>query len=460
MRAEDKERLARRQRMLARERGEPLPQPPAQSADKPPAAPPPAAPPAGAAQKKPPARPAATAAAQPPQAAEPAPAAARLRPLSPILRRRKRRRRLAAAALALAALLVLAGLSGALGALGALAGDAVDSAYLYLHRGSGWPAETGIESPSRVEPLAGGFVVLDAEDTAVYSAYGSCIRTIQPGYARPALAAGNTRFVLYDRAGTSVRVESRTRTLKTLTMPQAVMLCAISSNGTLGVVTQAERYVAQLQLLDAATYEPLFTWKMTREDGTPVALAFAPDNRRFAVGTVAARDGRLVSKVSLSRIAGKDAPLTYTADAGSMILQLQWLPGGRLLAVLDTCAVLLDPDTGTELARYDFTGRELLGVSVSGHTAALLLGSHSGSSLVLLDAALTLLAEADAAQATAVTCTDTAAYLIENNTVACYTLDGSLRWVHAYESRPQLVLDAAQTLLFTAGRAEVLSAPE
>ena len=41
MRAEDKERLARRQRMLARERGEPLPQPPAQSADKPPAAPPP-----------------------------------------------------------------------------------------------------------------------------------------------------------------------------------------------------------------------------------------------------------------------------------------------------------------------------------------------------------------------------------------------------------------------------------
>ena len=71
-------------------------------------------------------------------------------------------------------------------------------------------------------------------------------------------------------------------------------------------------------------------------------------------------------------------------------------------------------------------------------------GSHSGSSLVLLDAALTLLAEADAAQATAVTCTDTAAYLIENNTVACYTQDGSLRWVHAYESRPQLVLDAAQ----------------
>lgn len=445
MNREEKERRARMQRMLARERGE---------------TPPPGTEPEEPARE--PARPGRPA-PKGGQDADPEesrrPRTGNTRPLSPILQRRRRRKRNLLIALVLVIALGFAVLTGVFSTSIAMLGDLADSVALTFEPG-GWPASTGITDPLQIEELAGGFVELDSTDVAVFSSHGAKVRTIQPGYARPALAAGNTRFVLYDRTGTSVRVESRTRTLKTLTMPQAVMLCAISSNGTLGVVTQAERYVAQLQLLDAATYEPLFTWKMTREDGTPVALAFAPDNRRFAVGTVAARDGRLVSKVSLSRIAGKDAPLTYTADAGSMILQLQWLPGGRLLAVLDTCAVLIDPDTGTELARYDFAGRELLGVSVSGRTAALLLGSHSGSSLVLLDAALTLLAEADAAQATAVTCTDTAAYLIENNTVACYTLDGSLRWVHAYESRPQLVLDAAQTLLFTAGRAEVLSAPE
>ena len=439
----EKERQERRRRMLAREQGHTSTKPvPGTSGD------------IGLRTPQPVRR-------EENRTAREAESAATLRSSTPLLKQRQRRRTIAVGIVILAVALVFAVFTGAMSASIALLADGVDSLSLYLSRGDGgWPVDTGISEPLQIEELAGGFVELDAEDVVIYSAYGSQVRRFQPGYARPALAAGNTRFVLYDRTGTSVRVESRTRTLKTLTMPQAVMLCAISSNGTLGVVTQAERYVAQLQLLDAATYEPLFTWKMTREDGTPVALAFAPDNRRFAVGTVAARDGRLVSKVSLSRIAGKDAPLTYTADAGSMILQLQWLPGGRLLAVLDTCAVLLDPDTGTELARYDFAGRELLGVSVSGRTAALLLGSHSGSSLVLLDAALTLLAEADAAQATAVTCTDTAAYLIENNTVACYTLDGSLRWVHAYESRPQLVLDAAQTLLFTAGRAEVLSAPE
>lgn len=63
------------------------------------------------------------------------------------------------------------------------------------------PANTGIRTPTQVEPLAGGFVEMDNEDVAVYSAYGAKIRTIQPGYARPALAVGNTRFVLYNRAG-------------------------------------------------------------------------------------------------------------------------------------------------------------------------------------------------------------------------------------------------------------------
>ena len=41
-----------------------------------------------------------------------------------------------------------------------------------------------------------------------YSAYGAKIRTIQPGYARPALAVGNTRFVLYNRAGKELTVQS------------------------------------------------------------------------------------------------------------------------------------------------------------------------------------------------------------------------------------------------------------
>lgn len=451
MRAKDKERLARRQRMLARERGEPLPDvfaPPPRGRSRPKGADPDPEPPL-------------------PEPPDPAPRAeagetgrtARLRPLSPLLRRRRRRRRLMLLALLLALLVGLAAVTGALRSAVALATDAADSAYLYLHRGSGWPASTGIDSPLRIEELAGGFVEMDSRDVAVYSAYGSQIRTIQPGYARPALAVGNTRFVLYDRAGTSLRVESRTRTLHTRTTSAAILLCALSANGTVAVVTESDRYVAQLQVLDPTSFEPLYTWKMTQEDGIPLAVAFAPDNRRFAVGTVAARDGQLASSVCLTGISGQEEPLLYTAESGSMLVRLHWLLGSRLLAVFDTYLALLDGRTGAELARCDYGGAELLGVSVQDGTAALLLSTHNGSHLILLDSDLNQVADTEAGQAESVTCTGTAVYLIDNNTVICYGADGVRRWEKEYDARPQQILSAAQPLLFTAGRVEVLEAP-
>lgn len=450
MRAEDKERLARRQRMLARERGEPLPdafEPPARGRARPRPDPPQDTPqPAARAERE--------------AGGEEAEHTARLRPLSPILRRRKRRRRMMLAALVLAVLLGAAWVTGALRSVVSLASDAADSAYLYLHRGGGWPADTGITDPLRIEELAGGFVEMDTRDVAVYSAYGTRIRTIQPGYARPALAVGNTRFVLYDRAGTNLRVESRTRTLYTGSTSQAILLCALSSNGTLAVVTEAERYVAQLQILDPTTFEPLYTWKMTQSDGTPLAVAFAPDNRRFAVGTVAARDGRLASSVCLTGLSGADEPLLYAADAGSMLIHLQWLSGSRLLATFDTYAAVLDARTGAELSRYDYGGAELLGFSMEGGTVALLLSTHSGSRLILLDSALTQVADTEAGQAQSVTCTGTAVYLIDNNTVLCCGADGTLRWTQEYDLRPQQILSAAQPLLFTGDEVAVLTAPE
>lgn len=463
-----REREARRQRMLARERGEQQP------------APTPSAPPEDTAPHanetrettrqrtggfKPPK----------PRQAESARDIARgigvagprkqgfggkLQPLSPILRRRQRRRRLAAVAVVLAALLALGAYTGTLTAISLVAGDAADSAMLYLQRGSGWPVSTGIETPTRVETLAGGFVEMDTEDVAVYSAYGSMVRTIQPGYARPALAVGNTRFVLYDRAGTELRVESRTHTLHTLKTEKGILLCSLSANGTLAVVTESDRYVAELQVLDAIRYTPVFTWRLTQDQGTPLDVAFAPDNRRFAVATVAAREGQLAASIYWMAVGSTSAAAQYTATAGSMPLRLQWLSGSRLLAVFDTYAALLDPATGAELARYDYEGSTLQGLSVQGNTVALLLSAHSGNTLALLSTELTPVGTVDAGKATSVTCADSEVYLIENNTVLCYGLDGALHWEQAYDTRPLYLLSAAEPLLFTAGQVDLLTAPE
>ena len=465
MRAEDKERLARRQRMLARERGESLPEPEPERTE-----------PKKPERKAKPAAQATKTIRKPDESREGekteetktisftprpegvrAPRTGNTRPFSPILRRRARRRRIMLVVLLLALLLAAASVTGVLGASLSSLGDTLDSVALYFQRGGGWPAETGIQEPTRIEELAGGFVELDGEDVAIYSAYGTQVRTLQPGYTRPALAVGNTRFVLYDRSGTSLQVESRTRTLYTKTFTNAIMLCAMSQNGSLGVVTESDRYAAELQVF-SPTMRSTYSWKMTQDQGTPLAMSFASDNRRFAVGTVAARNGQMACTVFMMDTAKSETGPAYTADEGSLLLQLHWLSSDRVLAVFDTYAAVLSASDGTETARYDFGGVSLQGASVNRRTTALLLSTHSGNELLVLNGDLQVVGQGDAGQAEGVACADTAIYLWGVNSVSCHELDGSERWTRELDSRPQAILVANQPLLFTAGRVEVLNA--
>ena len=465
MRAEDKERLARRQRMLARERGESLPEPEPERTE-----------PKKPERKTKPAAQAIKTIRKPDESRDGekteetktisftprpegvrAPRTGNTRPFSPILRRRARRRRIMLVVLLLALLLAAASVTGVLGASLSSLGDTLDSVALYFQRGGGWPAETGIQEPTRIEELAGGFVELDGEDVAIYSAYGTQVRTLQPGYTRPALAVGNTRFVLYDRSGTSLQVESRTRTLYTKTFTNAIMLCAMSQNGSLGVVTESDRYAAELQVF-SPTMRSTYSWKMTQDQGTPLAMSFASDNRRFAVGTVAARNGQMACTVFMMDTAKSETGPAYTADEGSLLLQLHWLSSDRVLAVFDTYAAVLSASDGTETARYDFGGVSLQGASVNRRTTALLLSTHSGNELLVLNGDLQVVGQGDAGQAEGVACADTAVYLWGVNSVSCHELDGSERWTRELDSRPQAILVANQPLLFTAGRVEVLNA--
>ena len=480
MNREEKERLERRQRMLARERGElppPTPQPPVQPLEntdwelpkqKQPAKeqePPKQrqTPPERETPKRrqaPPKREAPQPQRTAPAAQQSATQTATLRPISPILRRRQRRRRIAASVVILLIAVFMAVGSGLLSTSIAMMGDVTDSISLYLNRsGGGWPASTGIRTPTQVEPLAGGFVEMDSKDVAIYSAYGVKIRTIQPGYARPALAVGNTRFVLYNRAGTELTVQSRTRQLYSKSFSNAIMLCAMAQNGALAVVTESDRYAAEVLVYDASFSGDPFTWKLTSTDGTPIALAFASDNHRFAAATVAAKDGQLCTAVRMMNTNADTAGPVYMADTGSVILKLKWLSSSRVLAVFDTYTAIINAGDATELARYDYGGATLQSVSVSGRSTALLLAVHGGNDLVTLDDSLNQLAKVSAGQAKSISSTATAVYLLTATGVERYSYDGTHNWTNELGATPQAVIDARETLLFTSGTAEVLEAP-
>lgn len=443
----DKERLARRQRMLAREQGQApeagirgtsgdislrTPKPVRRSAPQQKAA----------------------------EEAQDAQTAARIKSLTPLYKQRQHQRRVFFGVVIAVLAVAFVVLTGALSASLAMLGDTVDSALLYLNRtDGGWPANTGITEPLQVEPLAGGFVELGAEDVLVYSAYGSKILSLQPSYARPVLAVGGTHFVVYNRAGNELTVCSRTRSLYSQSFDSGILLCAMSNNNSLAVVTESGRYAAQVRIFDPSMRQ-LYSWEMPQTDGTPMALDFSPDSRKFAAGMLAARDGQLSCTVYfMSTDSGTEGPV-YTADQGSMLLRLDWQSENRVMAVFDTYLAVLDPRTGAETARYDYGGATLQSAAPGRRQTALLLNVRGGNSLVTLSETLSPMAEIPARQAYGVSATDTDIYLLCADAVECYGYDGVQNWVQSdLASRPLAVLNAAQPLVFTGSQVSVLEEP-
>ena len=108
--------------------------------------------------------------------------------------RNRRIRRTAVLLVLLTAVVLFA--TGLAGSSVAALKDLTDTARIAFLPGAGWPQQTGVAELTQVQPLTGSFVELGDEGCVVWSRTGKKLNSIQSGYARPALAAGKTRFVL------------------------------------------------------------------------------------------------------------------------------------------------------------------------------------------------------------------------------------------------------------------------
>ena len=348
--------------------------------------------------------------------------------------------------------------TGLVGSSVALVKDCVDTTRIALMPGPGWPQQTGVMEPTQVLPMTGGFVELGGDSCVVYSRTGTRLNSIQSGYGRPALAAGKTRFVLYNRSGNELRVESRTQNLYTKKLENNIFLCAMSDNGTLAVVTDDVSSMAEL-LVYSPTMEQQLRWNMTSNDGTPLRMAFSPDSRRLAAAAVTAGGGQMQTNLYVVTLAQGD-PVNVGSQSG-VPQWVGWLSGTTLLAVYDSRAILYNA-AGGERARYEFGGGTLRDVSVdSAGNVALLLASGQVCQLVTLDKELNVQYSGNVTTSNKVVRRGELVYLLTDSTVESLTSAGEYQWSQSLTARPQALLaDAKQTLVFCGNTVQQGTAPE
>ena len=370
--------------------------------------------------------------------------------------RNRRIRRTAVLLVLLTAVVLFA--TGIAGSSVAALKDLTDTARIALLPGSGWPQQTGVAELEQMAPLTGSFVELGDEGCVVWSRTGKKLNSIQSGYARPALAAGKTRFVLYNRSGNELRVESRTQNLYTKQLENSIFLCATSDNGTLAVVTEDQTSMAKL-LVYSPSMEQQLSWSLTSNDGTPLRMAFSPDSRRLAAAAVTSSGGQMQTNLYVLPLA-QGEPLNVGSQGG-VPQWVGWLSANTLLAVYDDTAVLYNAGGG-ERARYDFGGQSLRDISVDGSgNVALLLASGQICQLVTLDKNLTVQYSGVVSASNKVVRAGNAVYRLTDSSVECETAAGEHQWTQTLAARPQALLaDAKQILVFCGNTVQQVSAPK
>lgn len=373
------------------------------------------------------------------------------------VRRRRRNRKIRRAALiGVVAVAVLIWFTGVFGSGLALASDLLESARIGLTPGS-FPARTGMDESYQILPLAGGFLQLGEDDLAVWSAGGAKLRTVQHGYSRPAIAAGSRRFCLYNRSGNEVRVESRLKNLDTLKFDNPVMLCAMSQNGSVAVVTRSTRYAAELKIYDP-TLRFAFGWSPTDAEGTPIRVAFADDNRRLAVACIRAQDGSIGTGIYWLDTR-RDQVQADVWVPGTMLIQMQWVDDNKLLAVFEDRAVLYNTKNDQETS-YSFEGSSFLKMHSCGRNTVLLLSDSVGGQncrIVMLDQELQVIGQTSVQpDAFDVVCTRTEAYSLSQDSVICYDLTGQEQWRSAFHHPPKALLAAKDLLVFNSSQVDQL----
>ena len=370
------------------------------------------------------------------------------------LRSRRIRRTMLLVALVAAAVIYLTGL---VNTSVMLLEDMADTVRIALMPEQGFPQQTGAGAVYQAETLGGSFVVLGEEGCTVFSNGGGRLNTVGTGYARPALAAGGNSLVLYNRSGSELRVESRTRELYTRQTEGHIYLCALSNRGELAVVTDDVRKLALLTVYDANRNE-LLTWSTTTAEGVPLRIDFSPDGTQLAIAAVTAQDGQMVTNLYLLNLRAGE-PQLLASEPGSTPLALTWCSNDRLLAVCDTHAALYGSD-GSAQGRYDFGGQDVAALSAEGGGLAVLFGSGPSSTALLLDGGLGVQYTGPVPNAHGIVRGDGAFYLLCESSVECYGLDGAYQWSYPLDARPQALLAGEDLFVFAGNLVQRIVPPQ
>lgn len=213
--------------------------------------------------------------------------------------------------------------------------------------------------------------VLSDTDLFLYSKSGTLLAQRPHGMSNPHLVSGGGKAVLFDRGGRQFKVETRFSESFTGSTDYPIVAACVAKNGEFAVVSESGSYLSELNIYDTR-YHRVFKWDSSQ--GRILTAALSPDGSHVAAVTVGAKDGSLVSSISIFDT-GKQTPIAVKNCDGVLLLSIQYASAGHIIAVGQTKTVFLSAD-GKKATEYSYGDKTLRCYDNSGGAAVLALGTY------------------------------------------------------------------------------------
>ena len=141
--------------------------------------------------------------------------------------------------------------------------------------GEGFPVDISGTNVIKTFTVGEHFGVLTDAVYYLYAENGKQLLSAQHDFANPKVESAGRRFLIYDQGGNRLFVRMRDKILFEKEFEYKIISADITEEGTLSVVTSAQRYASQLHVFDSDYREEIFTWSSS---GEYIVCASADEN--------------------------------------------------------------------------------------------------------------------------------------------------------------------------------------
>lgn len=207
--------------------------------------------------------------------------------------------------------------------------------------GGGFPVDVSGSAIFQMENADGCTVLLsDTYVTMINRSGAEVMRRTHP-YTDPQLRTAGKYVLVAERGGKRLQLETRAKTVQTITTSYDILTSAVHKSGRVAVVTGSDQgYNAEISVYTAAG-ELIYH----RLCGSLIAdISFSPDGKQLAVAAIGAEKGAMVSTVEVLSLGSDDSEALYAhSETDVLLYRIAYLSDSMIAAVGDSAVWMYQP---------------------------------------------------------------------------------------------------------------------